>query len=251
MRLKHTLFATCALLAVGLNAPIHDEPRFDLFGSADGDGAGGGGGAPAAPAATPAPAAPATTSAAPASPAPDLEAIKAEQRREALKEMGFKDEAEFKADQKARKEAADAKLSESERNQKALKEALDARGAAEQAIEKHKSEAKTLREQLAMRDKLDEKGVAPKERIIAETLYAHAKNAKDFDEAKFFEELQKERPYLFGSAVTAAAPPANTTASPPAGGSPFGVPPPSNGKPFNAMTATREELAAWDRANRH
>ena len=156
----------------------------------------------------------------------------------------------MRLNQKARKEAADAKLSEGERNQQALKEALDARGAAEQAIEKHKGEAKALRDQLAMRDKLDEKGVAPKERLIAETLYAHAKASKDFDEAKFFEDLQKERPYLFGAAASAASPPpANTTASPPAGGSPFGVPPPANGKPFNAMTASREELAAWDRAH--
>lgn len=249
MRRKHSIFATCALLAVGLNASMSDEPRFDLFGSADGDGAGGGGGAaPPPPAAAP----PAVqAAAAPTAPAFDTEKAQAEARAAALKEMGFADEAAFKADQKKRKEEAAAKLSENERNALALKESLDARGAAEAAVEKHKAEAKSLRDQLAMRDRLDEQGVAPKERLIAETLFSHAKAQKDFDEKKFFDELRKERPYLFGAAAAVAPPAASTTATPPAGGSAFGGPPPTSGKPFNAMTATREELAAWDRANRH
>lgn len=246
---NRALFATFAMFSAAL--ALSDEPRFDVLCSADGDGATGGGAPPpvvppAAPATPPAP--PAATPPA-AVPAPDLDAIKSEQRAAALKEMGFADEAAFKADQKARKEAADAKLSESERNQKALKEALDARGEAEAEIEKQKAENKGLRDKIAMRDKLDEHGVAPKERLIAETLYTHAKAAKDFDEAKYFEDLRKERPYLFGSAAAAVAPPANTTASPPAGGSPFGVAPPAADASFDAMKATPAQVAAWRRSN--
>lgn len=247
MRRKDGIFAICALFAAGLNASVSDEPQFDLFASADGDGGDGGGGTQATPPAT---AAAASQTTAVAAPAFDADAAKAEARAAALKEMGFADEAAFKADQKRRKEEADAKLSENERNAKALKESLDARGAAEAAVERHKAEAKVLRDQIAMRDRLDEHGVAPKERLIAETLFSHAKAQKDFDEKKFFEELRKERPYLFGAAAVAAPPAASTTATPPPGGSAFGVAPPTNGKPFNAMTATREELAAWDRANR-
>jgi len=144
-----------------------------------------------------------------------------------VKELGFADDAAFKADQKRRKEEADAKLSDNERRDKALKEALDGRNDIETKLAdiktKSASRIKELESQIEMRDTFDREGISPKERVIVDALRGAEKTAKGdkYDEAKFFEGLRKERPYLFGSAPASAPVLANPGVTPPSPASAF------------------------------
>ena len=63
-----------------------------------------------------------------------------------------------------------------------------------------------------------------------------------FDEVKWFGELRKQKPYLFGEAIV----PATTGTTPPPGGQPAPTAPGTdpNSQPFNAKTATREQIEA-------
>ena len=213
--------------------------RFDRLMQADGTAGGSTGGAAAAapPAAPPAPAA------APPPPPVDTKAIAAEQRAAVLKDLGFADEASFEAHKKAEDKKRKDAMSETERDKAALTESLDARGKAEAKAEEAKAKVKELEESIKLRDSFDAQGVTPKDRVIVDALYRDAKKATGFDDAKFFEELRKERPYLFGG----AAPPAPVTPGAPApvGASQFGgTLPGAPGADFDAMRATPAQRRA-------
>lgn len=170
-----------------------------LMAAADGGEPGGGAGGAPPPASPPAPAPP------PAAPHVDAEKVKIEARAEVLKALGYETEDAFEADKKARKKAAEDKMSEAEKRDAALKDALDARGKSETAAEKHKSRADALEAKLAMRDLFDAEGVKAADRRIVETLLDDARGAakqagKPLDEKSFFDGLRKERSYLFGGA---------------------------------------------------
>jgi hypothetical protein len=176
--------------------------------AADGDGGGTTGAVPPV-----APAAPAPPAATPAPPV-DKEAIAAEARKALLAELGVTDPDQAKAALKAQKDAEDARLTEAERQAKALKASLEEVSKAQAKADKAEAEVKVMKAQNLMRDKLDSHGVAPSARVMVEALYSSSSQAKDFDEAKFFEAVRKDHPSLFGSAATAAP---STTSPPPVG----------------------------------
>lgn len=195
----------------------------------------GHGAAPPAPGGGPgaAPPAPPTNAAPPPAPPPapkvNEDEIRAKAEAELLKKLGLKDADEAKAILKAHREAEAAKLTEAERQKKALDDAMNARAEVEAKAEKHAARVKELEEQVEMRDRLDAQGVAPKERALAEAAYRNEKalKGKDFDEAKFWEEQKKERPFLFGSST---APLASTTTKPTGTAPQPGVLPPNQGQ---------------------
>lgn len=173
-----------------------------------------GGAQPPAPSAASPPPAPA-----PAANGPSEDEIRAKAEADLLKKLGVKDAKEIESVLKSHRDAEAARMTEAEKTKKALDEAMNARGDAEAKADKHASRVKELEAQIELRDKLDANGVAPKERIVAEALLKAEKQikGKDFDEAKFFEQLRTERPYLFGSAQAPAQQQGATTGpTPPA-----------------------------------
>lgn len=214
-----------------------------LCNAASGGEVSGGGGAPA-----PAPAPPAAQPAAqpPAPPPVDREKIAAEARAAALKDLGFDSEDAYKAHLAEKKKADEARMTEAEKRDKALREALDERGRVESDLKAAKAELAAERAKAAMRAKLDAESVKLGEgdRIAVEALYDHAKAkaGKDFDEQKFFTELRKERPYLFGGSPQPTAP-ANTTTG--------GAPPPAPQQPsmfpgsFDASKLDEQQWRQW------
>lgn len=164
----------------------------------------------------------------------DLEKVKSEASASLLASLGFKSEKDAKDALAALKALQDEKLTEQERREKQIKESL--KHADEIAAERDKlkrekeeaaAEAKALKESIKRREHLDAQGVAlsPQARAMASALYDVSKAAKDFDEAKFWENARKEHPSLFGSTASSAgeSKPANTapkddTKNPLAGG---------------------------------
>jgi len=184
------------------------------------------------------PAAPAPVATPPASPAVDTEALKAEARKALLAELGIKDPEEAKSAIEAVRKAEEARLSEAEKQAKALKQSLEEKSKAEAEAAAAKAEVKAMKAAAEMRDRLDSFGVAPSARVMVEALYSASKQAKDFDEAKFFEKIRADHPTLFGAAASSAPAPANTSPAPvAAAASPFGSTP----AVFDALKATPEE----------
>lgn len=158
--------------------------------------------------------APAAQAPAPAAaPKVDEEAIKASAQKALLEALGIKDIDEAKTALEAVRKAEESRLSEAEKQAKALKQSLEEKSKAEAEAAAAKAEIKAMKAAAEMRDKLDGFGVAPSARVMVEALYSASKQAKDFDEAKFFEKIRADHPTLFGAA-TATVAPANTSPAP-------------------------------------
>lgn len=211
-------------------------------GGAPGGAGAGAGGAPPAPPAGPS--------------AADLEKARAEAgeaaRKEAragfLKELGFDSEEAYKAHLDEKKKAELDKLSELDKHKKLYGEALDARGKAEAKLESERAARKAAEDALALRDRLDAQGVLPGERKFVEVelrdAEAAAKKAgKAFDDAEFFKSLRDKRPYFFSKDAPQLATTSTSSTSTPA--SPFGNGPSGSSAPFDALTATDQQVLEY------
>lgn len=188
-------------------------------------------------------------------------------RKAMLAELGIDDPAKAKAALKAQADADAARLTEAERTKKILDDALDARGKLEaksKALESERDAAVEVSRKVRL---LSAQGVQPADLDLAAYLLDQAKAADaKLNETEWCAELKKARPYFFAP----AAAPAPVTTSPPLpnpgirpgaapgvpGASPYGGnPPPAPtqipGGSFNAMTATRAELAAHAASPQH
>lgn len=180
-------------------------------------------------------------------------------RKAMLAELGISDPAQAKAALKAQADAETARLSESERTKKVLDDALDARGKLEAKTKALESERDAAVESARKVRFLSAQGVRPADLDLAAYLLDQARGTDaKFDETAWCAELKKARPYFFAEPAQAPTP-AGVSTSPPLPNpaartvSPFGAnaPPPPvpvpvvpSGGAFNALTASRAEMAA-------